>query len=158
MSEGPADSLPDIRIGDRDREQAVLHLGTAFGEGRLDLAEYDERLAAAYSAKTASDLLHLTADLPLASRAHPAASAARPGPGSPDAEPRLATRNQDSGWLRSAWLAYATVVSINLVVWLALGLGKGFDFPYFWPMWVAGPWGVVLLVRTYGGRLSHPGR
>jgi len=151
------DTRPAARIGDREREQTAAHLGTAFGEGRLDLAEYDERVAAAYNAKTASDLLHLTADLPLAIREHPASSAApverrprtdraRRRPGA-DAVPRPA-------WLRRLWLVYVSVVAINLVVWLIIGLSSGLDFPYFWPMWVAGPWGVVLLISTVGARLA----
>lgn len=154
------ETRPELRIGDREREQAVTHLGTAFGEGRLELAEYDERVAAAYGAKTASDLLHLTADLPLATREHPASSAAQadPAPRSRAAQPRATEGEPVSGWLRATWLAYASAVSINLVIWLVVGLGNGGDFPYFWPMWVAGPWGVILLFRTFGARLSDPGR
>lgn len=155
------DSRPEVRIGDREREQAAEHLGRAFGEGRLDLAEYDERVASAYSAKTASDLLHLTADLPLATREHPASSAAPV-----QRRPRTDRARRRSGaddeplpaWLRRLWLVYASVVAINLMVWLIIGLSSGLDFPYFWPMWVAGPWGVVLLISTFGARLTHSDR
>lgn len=58
-----APGAPDIRIGDREREQAVAYVGAALREGRLDLTEYDERVATAYQAKTASELHALTADL-----------------------------------------------------------------------------------------------
>ena len=153
-----AETRPAVRIGDLEREQTAAHLGRAFGEGRLDLAEYDERIASAYSAKTASDLLHLTADLPLATRERPASSAApverRP------ATPERAGRQPGADgaplptWLRRLWLVYAGVVAINVVIWLIIGLGGGLDFPYFWPMWVAGPWGVVLLISTVGARLA----
>lgn len=155
------ETRPELRIGDREREQAVVHLGTAFGEGRLELAEYDERVASAYGAKTASDLLHLTADLPLASREHPASSAATNEPQRRTrdrAQARTDAAEPDPAWLKRMWLAYASAVSINLVIWLIIGLSNGGDFPYFWPMWVAGPWGVILLVRTFGARLSDPGR
>jgi len=156
------DARPDVRIGDREREQTAAHLGRAFGEGRLDLAEYDERVASAYSAKTASDLLHLTADLPLATREHPPSSAAPeqrrpPAPGRVHRQPGAAAVALP-GWLRRVWLVYASVVAINLVVWLILGLSNGLDFPYFWPMWVAGPWGAVLLIGTIGTRLTSPDR
>lgn len=150
------DNRPAVRIGDREREQAVGHLGKAFAEGRLDLAEYDERVASAYAAKTANDLLHLTADLPLE---HPtsAAPAAQPRPRD---QARLKPRAEVAppAWLRRAWLVYAGVVAINLMVWLIIGVSNGLDFPYFWPMWVAGPWGAVLLVSTIGARLTTPDR
>lgn len=158
------DRRPEIRIGDREREQAVTHLGVAFGEGRLDVAEYDERVAAAYGAKTASDLLHLTADLPLATREHPAT----PAPGNadrlpsgsrgPSARTEHSQAQPNRPWLARMWIAYAAAVSINLVIWLLVGLSSGGDFPYFWPMWVAGPWGVILLVRTFGAKLTDAGR
>jgi len=148
------------RIGDRERELAVAHLGRAFAEGRLDLAEYDERVASAYSAKTDNDLLHLTADLPQ----NPASSVA---PAERQSRTRDRARLQPRGgagvapnpvWLRRLWLVYAGVVAINLVVWLIIGLSSGLDFPYFWPMWVAGPWGVVLLISTFGARLTDSDR
>lgn len=152
------DRRPELRIGDRDREEAVAHLGNAFGEGRLDLAEYDERVALAYSAKTASDLLHLTADLPLATR-DPSAVAAKP-PGSATARPRTRRPARASAaevhaglprTLRAAWTAWAAAVSINLVIWLIVSLTSG-QLIYFWPIWVAGPWGVMLLFSTLAYR------
>ena len=42
-----------LRAGNADRERVVAQLNTAFAEGRLDVAELDERVAAAYAAKTA---------------------------------------------------------------------------------------------------------
>ncbi|MDQ4039664.1 MAG: DUF1707 domain-containing protein [Actinomycetota bacterium] len=159
LPEGPSepDRRPAVRIGDREREQAVTHLGRAFAEGRLDLAEYDERVASAYAAKTASDLLHLTADLP---QEHSGSAAAAARPRSRDSAP-LRPAGQGAplpSALRRAWLVYAGVVAINLVIWLIIGISNGLDFPYFWPMWVAGPWGAVLLVSTVGARLTTPDR
>lgn len=158
------DRRPEVRIGDREREQAVTHLGTAFGEGRLDLAEYDERLALAYTAKTASDLLHLTADLPLATREVGAAgtvsdTAPVATPSLPSSRPARSSGAEFlsglPGPLRAAWWAYAAAVSINLVVWLIVGVGDG-EIAYPWPIWVAGPWGVILLFSTLAYR-SGPG-
>ncbi|MGI8532824.1 MAG: DUF1707 SHOCT-like domain-containing protein, partial [Geodermatophilaceae bacterium] len=45
-----------IRIGTAEREAAVERLHTAVGEGRLDVAEFDERVAQVYVARTAGDL------------------------------------------------------------------------------------------------------
>jgi hypothetical protein len=57
----PAQSL---RISDEDRHRVAEVLRTAAGEGRLDLEELDERLEAAYRAKTYADLVPITVDLP----------------------------------------------------------------------------------------------
>ncbi len=158
------DRRPEVRIGDRDREQAVTHLGQAFAEGRLELHEYDERVASAYAAKTASDLLHLTADLPLAvperKQARPRGATERHAPKAqrPVAGGGKEVAKSEPAWLRPAWQAWATVVTINLVIWFLVGLGNGADFPYFWPMWVAGPWGVILLLRTIAVKSRPSGR
>ena len=63
-----------LRISDADRHQVAELLREAAGEGRLDLDELDERLAAAYAAKTYADLVPITADLP----AHPHSTAPAP--------------------------------------------------------------------------------
>lgn len=63
-----------LRISDHDRHQVAELLRQAAGEGRLDLEELDERLEAAYSAKTYADLVPITADLPVRPTDHPAVS------------------------------------------------------------------------------------
>src|SRR3954470_5257647 len=76
---------PELRVSDRDREAAAERLRLALGEGRLDLLEYDDRLARAYAAVTHADLAPLFTDLP------PASEMAEPVPGrapSPPAVPR----------------------------------------------------------------------
>ena len=60
------DERSRLRISDADRHQVSELLRAAAGEGRLDLAELDERLEAAYAAKTYADLVPITADLPFA--------------------------------------------------------------------------------------------
>jgi hypothetical protein len=55
---------PGIRIGHDEREAAVRELGEHFSEGRLDPQEYEERMSAAYAARTTDDLAPLFADLP----------------------------------------------------------------------------------------------
>src|SRR5689334_18403710 len=58
-----------MRSSDRDREAVVARLGTAAGEGRLTLAEFDDRSGRAYAAKTHGELQDLVADLPAMARA-----------------------------------------------------------------------------------------
>ncbi|WP_028659881.1 DUF1707 SHOCT-like domain-containing protein [Nocardioides insulae] len=54
------------RIADADRERAAARLSDHFAEGRLDHDEYNERLDAVWSARTAADLRMLFHDLPMA--------------------------------------------------------------------------------------------
>lgn len=72
---------PELRIGDAEREQASAALAEHFAQGRLDDEEYAERLDAAWSARTRSDLAQLFWDLPATTppRHHPppASSGAR---------------------------------------------------------------------------------
>ena len=53
-----------LRISDDDRHAVAEVLRTAAGEGRIDLEELEERLEAAYAAKTYGELVPLTIDLP----------------------------------------------------------------------------------------------
>jgi hypothetical protein len=53
-----------MRASDAEREQMAHILRTAMGEGRLDLTEGEERLAAAYGATYRDELGGLAADLP----------------------------------------------------------------------------------------------
>jgi hypothetical protein len=54
-----------LRVSDADRHRVGELLREAAGEGRLDIEELEERLEAAYAAKTYGDLVPLTADLPV---------------------------------------------------------------------------------------------
>jgi hypothetical protein len=60
-----------MRISDQDRHSVAEVLRQAAGEGRIDLEELDERLEAAYQAKTYGELVPITADLPVAPVRHP---------------------------------------------------------------------------------------
>src|SRR5688500_12941466 len=55
-----------LRVSDEDRHKVAEILREAAGEGRIDLDELDERLGAAYAAKTYADLVPITVDLPIA--------------------------------------------------------------------------------------------
>ncbi|MTE13736.1 DUF1707 SHOCT-like domain-containing protein [Nocardia aurantiaca] len=55
---------PTVRVGTAEREQAAAALGEHFAAGRLDVAEYDDRVGRAYAAKTAGELAALFGDLP----------------------------------------------------------------------------------------------
>ena len=135
---------PALRASDADRDAVATRLRDAHAEGRLTPVEFDQRLDATFAARTVGDLAELTADLPV-----PAPVRARTGdepvPG------RSVARQDGRGGLRVAWGAWLTVVLINLAVWGAVSVSTG-KVAYFWPIWVAGPWGAVLLARTLRGR------
>ena len=59
----PADRR-QLRVSDADREQAAEVLRQAAGDGRITFEELDQRLEAAYAARTYGDLTEVTADLP----------------------------------------------------------------------------------------------
>ncbi len=53
-----------IRIGDKEREDAVKRLGEHYEAGRLTAEEHTERIGRALEAKTEADLAALFSDLP----------------------------------------------------------------------------------------------
>jgi len=55
---------PELRIGDRERRAVDAHLQQAHADGVLTLAEYDERAAQCWAARTQSELDELIRDLP----------------------------------------------------------------------------------------------
>jgi DUF1707 SHOCT-like domain len=54
---------PDVRASDAERERTADQLRHAAGEGRLTVDELDERLGAAYAARTRGELERLVADV-----------------------------------------------------------------------------------------------
>lgn len=134
---------PDDRASDADRDQVAALLREAHAQGRLDVDELGERLDATYTAKTYGQLATLTQDLPMAPLPAP-----RP-PASPAPQPATPAAHMDPR-LKGAWTAWAVAVAVNVVIWGLVSASNG-DAAYFWPMWVAGPWGAVLLVTTVAG-------
>ena len=55
-----------VRASDAEREQTVALLQRSFADGRLALAELEDRAGAAYGARTRAELRDLIADLPAA--------------------------------------------------------------------------------------------
>ena len=65
---------PHLRAADTDRAAVATALGEHMSAGRLTLAEYDERVARAYAARTFGELAELTTDLPSATPPRPAST------------------------------------------------------------------------------------
>ena len=136
---------PHLRAADADRAAVAAQLGEQMSAGRLTVAEYDERLARAYAARTYGELETLTADLQ------------RPAPQAPAPAPVMIHAGRGvpaCGWSggpsrEAAWRNWAVTAVIVLTVWIATVIGSG-ELEYFWPIWVIGPWGAVLLAQTFG--------
>jgi hypothetical protein len=109
-------SEPELRIADADRERAAERLRKAAGEGRLSPEELEERLDAAFSARTQSELKPVLADLP----------------GDPARRPRARARRPE---LR----AFAATSILLVAIWALTGAG------YFWPVWPILGWGLFVL-------------
>lgn len=60
------DITPAVRASDTEREHTAALLQRHYADGRLTLAELEERTAAAYSTQTTEQLTALAADLPAA--------------------------------------------------------------------------------------------
>jgi hypothetical protein len=134
---------PHLRAADTDRAAVATVLGEHMAAGRLTVDEYDERLARAYAAKTYGELAELTADLPTT---RPHVPAPRPAGSHP------APVCAPGGDPQSSWRAWLTTSLIVMTIWAATSLAS-WELHYFWPVWVIGPWGAVLLAQTIvGGR------
>jgi hypothetical protein len=134
----------EMRAADADRQAVADQLTAALEEGRLDLHEYDERLQRAYAAKTYGDLRPLLDDLP---------SAAVPAPVAvPGRAPAVSGTNAEltRRWVLMVWSGWVPTVAVTTMIWLISCIASA-ELIYFWPVWVAGPWGAVLAFVTAAG-------
>jgi hypothetical protein len=145
----------DMRAADGDRQQVADRLRAALDEGRLDLHEYDERLQRAYAAKTYGELDTLLTDLPATVPVQQSRVVPYGGAVPASAPTGSAGRHPDGTrrWLVETWSSYAGVVAVCLAIWLVTCV-LNTELLYFWPVWVAGPWGGVLVWQTVAGLSS----
>lgn len=146
-----------MRASDRDRQQVVDRLRSALDDGRLTMDEYVDRIEVAYQAATYVDLAPLCADLPAVTpvTAGPATAAGAAAP--PAASSPVGYLAGLPTVLKVLWTKWLAVVSINVVVW-ALVSGTGGHLAYPWPVWVAGPYGAILLAVSAGVTLFRRSR
>jgi len=106
---------PELRASDADRERAADELREHYAAGRLTAEEFQERLDAAYAARTTADLARQLRDLP--AQAPPA--------------PRPSRRAALGGLAEQAAMSLA-VFLVCVAVWALSGADSS-----FWPKWVA---------------------
>ena len=142
---------PHLRAADVNRAAVADRLGAAMTTGRLSVTEYDERLTRVYAARTYGELAELTTDLPATpapvSLEEPVA-AARSGARACGGPAHAGGEDPATAWRN--WLVTAVIV---IGVWVVTSANAG-QALYPWPVWVIGPWGVVLLSQTFARRRS----
>jgi len=137
---------PHLRAADADRTAVASVLGEHMAAGRLTVAEYEERLTSAYAAKTYGELAELTTDLP--GGAVPAVPAGATAAG---VQARPARGHGDRSRAGAGeWRSWAGTAAIVIAIWATTSL-VSWEFLYFWPIWVIGPWGAILLVQSLTG-------
>ncbi|MBO3747158.1 DUF1707 domain-containing protein [Streptosporangiaceae bacterium NEAU-GS5] len=134
---------PEIRASDGDRDKVAAALQEHMAEGRLTSDEFNERLELVYKSRTYGELQKLTEDLPHVDLNRLPSHVSERRPSTPQHNPGQAA-------LKGAWGAWAVASGVNWVIWLIVSLtGSGFVYP--WPLWVMGPWGVLLLMGSLFG-------
>ena len=133
-------TVRELRASDLEREQIVARLRGAFEEGRLAMDEYVTRMEAACQARTYGELASLCDDLPSAN----IPAAGQPAAGRPAVKTTMGMFATLPAVLRVLWTTWLAIVAVNVVVWATVSL-TGPQWVYPWPLWVAGPWGAVLL-------------
>ena len=149
---GPTSSAPPLLIGDADRARAQDRLSRSVGLGELGLEEFDDRLQAVLRARTDVELRRLLVDLPSAAGVlhdpptawsaptTPTVPASAQVPVRPTPVSRSSTRARPTPTGRSprsgaadAWVRWAALAALLIVVWLAVGIPTGAWYP--WPIW-----------------------
>lgn len=139
----------DQRAADADRERVAERLRAAFNEGRLDLVEFDDRIAQAYAARTYRDLDGLLADLPDAKPAGGVrVGTAAGGEMSRRVGAAAPPQRRRAGDIRRIWSGVGGGAIVVLGLWGLLWLNSG-EQPGSWPVWILGFWLIYALGSTW---------
>jgi uncharacterized protein DUF1707 len=127
---------PQMRVSDADRAEVTDRLSKHYSDGRLDQAEFNERLDRAMNAKTQADLSGLFADLPPTDEPDKAVKTVR----QPDRRPR--TRHPAQ-----------RVIGLILITVVAIFVARALMWPFFGFFGFAGhvlfvpvPWILIVIV------------
>ena len=138
----------EMRVSDADREAAAAELQEHFASGRLNQDELDERLAAAFAAKTRGDLDAVFADLPSSGNrasGNRASDAWASAAGTAGAGAHSGAQGHGNAQRAAVGRGIGRLVAASVLVWLLLivgilgvfGIGTG------------RPVGIVLLVAAF---------
>ena len=130
-----------LRASDADRERVVEILRQHTAEGRITAEEFDERMTAAYDARTLGALAELTHDLPVDLAEHTRRQTELARANKPRKTLSKRVREDVSG--------FASLGIVLTVIWAVSGAG------YFWPAWPLGiiaAISVARLIQVWGER------
>jgi hypothetical protein len=133
-----ADPSSQLRVSDQDRDEAALQIREHYAAGRLTDDELNERLEAAYAARTEGDLDEIRRDLPPL----PVSRAAQV------AEHRARRAHLQRRLLQQSG-GGITLFALCTAIWLIDGANG-----QFWPVWVLIV--VILPLLRNGWRLYGP--
>jgi hypothetical protein len=128
-----------IRVSDVERNAVAERLSAHYADGRLDQAEFDERVSRTMAAKTRGDLAGLFDDLP-----DPEQPPAAFGPGGPSGPAIPYRRRRRGGIIRPLFLLVMVIV-VASIGWHAV---TAFSIPWF-------PIAVVLAIALLVTRSSR---
>jgi hypothetical protein len=129
-----------IRVSDAERSAVADLLGQHYADGRLDQAEFDERVSRTMAAKTRGDLTGLFDDLP---EAETGAGAGGPRPPVGPTAPYKVSRRRGGGIVRPLLLLTLLFICAN-VAWHALTSWFFFQ-PFVWAFFIAA--GIIVIAR-----------
>jgi Domain of unknown function (DUF1707) len=130
-----------MRVSDAERNAVTERLSVHYSEGRLDQAEFDERVSRAMAAKTRGDLEGLFDDLP---DPEPTGASGTGGPGGPSVPYRVRRNRRPA----------RPILLVALVIALMIAVGHTFaaiDIPWFWVAVLV----AVILFATRSSRARH---
>ncbi|HEX6522387.1 MAG TPA: DUF1707 domain-containing protein [Streptosporangiaceae bacterium] len=145
-------SFQQMRVSDAERQAVADRLGEHYSQGRLDQAEFDERVGRAMGAKTRADFDGLFDDLPEPGpTGAPGVTAGASGAPGDSRAPGAPGPTTDAPIRRRPWQArkvltlvligFVALAAVHAVVWTAV--------PFLWLAFVI----VIALAAT--GRLGH---
>jgi hypothetical protein len=145
---------PQLRASDDDRDRTASLLREHHAAGRLTAEEFQERLDATFEAKTIGQLQELLADLPSIDLYHlPEQSMRRGQQATASGELAPQQHGRLSPHWRGAWASWASVNLLLFAIWLVTAI-TSHSASGLWFLWVAVPWGAVLMGRWVFGQ--HP--
>ncbi|HEY0937297.1 MAG TPA: DUF1707 domain-containing protein [Trebonia sp.] len=136
---------PRLRASDADRERASELLREHHAVGRLTAEEFEGRLEGVFAARTRGELDDLLADLPAIDLYQLPSAAIRPV-----ARRRSPNLERPSGGQllpvhSAAWITWAVVGALGVVVWVVVGLASGGAAAWIpWFLLVVIPWWLAL--------------
>jgi len=128
---------PEMRASDEDRDRTITLIREAYTEGRLTNDEFQQRMEQAQHSRTYGELAALTTDLPVV-------PVAPPVPAVPAPATDVAKVQREKADLRKAWGAWLGVSVLVNVIWGITWITNPGSPPYYWPIWVMGPWGAAM--------------